>query len=298
MGDLLERIGRPRDPMTHADRDEISREAVYDAVWSRPLAMASKEFGLSANGLAKLCDRLGIPRPSRSYWATPVAQRGARPPMVAQQTAPDESSIGDGETLLLRRRTRLAPADRHDQLLDTAAAIAVRDGVQKVTLKAVAREAGISEAQAHNCFQGRLDLLLSLTRRELSILEERRRSRVVRGDDRIARIVISTVSYLHEAVERGPLLQMLLRNSDVREALRAERASATARAREPILQVLSGKFAMKRAVANGSTAALAAVSLRAGGLVASGRTDLAVAERLSLAIILAGARSNEAWEEG
>lgn len=284
--------------MAQADRTEISRAAVYDMVWSHPLATAAQEFGLSANGFAKLCDRLGIPRPSRSYWAKQPTERGPRTPMPDLHDPPSEGDGEDDKTLRTKRRTRLAPADRNDQLLDTAATIAVRVGVQKVTLKRVAREAGISEAQAHNCFQGRVDLLLSLTRRELRILEERRRMRVIRGDDRIARIVISTVSYLHEALERGPLLQMLLRNSDVRAALRAERASATARGREPILQVLSGKYSMKREVANGSTAALAAVSLRAGGLLASGRTELAIAERLCLAIVLAGARSNEAWEDG
>lgn len=280
----------------HSNR--ISRAAVYDAVWLHPLATAAQEFGLSANGLAKLCDRLEIPRPSRSYWATPPAQRPPPAPMDEAAQAPGASAQQKGETAGPKRRTRLAPADRHGQLLDTAAAIAVHEGVQSVTLKRVAREAGISEAQAHNCFQGRADLLLSLTRRELRILEQRRRSRVIRGDDRIARIVISTVSYLHEALERGPLLQMLLRNSDVRAALRSERATATARGREPILQELAGKYSMKRDIANGSTAALAAVSLRAGGLLASGRAELAVTERLCLAIVLAGARSNEAWEEG
>lgn len=274
----------------------IPRLELHDLVWSQPLGTVAAKFGLTANGLAKLCDRLEIPRPSRSYWSKAPDQRGPRSPLPP---APDGAStdvvLGGDAPIARRKRTRLSPADRQGQLLDIAAAIAVGEGVQQVTLKRVAREAGISEAQAHNCFQGRTDLLLSLTRRELALLEALRRSRVTRGRDRMAKIVISTVSYLHEALERGPLLQMLLRNSDVRAALRSERSAATAIAREPTLQLLSERYEMKRAVANGSAAALTAVSLRAGGLLASGRTELGIAERLSLAIILAGARSNETW---
>jgi AcrR family transcriptional regulator len=267
-------------------------------VWAQPLSSVAPRFGLTANGLAKLCDRLDIPRPPRSYWSKAAEQRPAPTPL------PDDPRHGDGArqpaaaTLQShRKRTRLSPVKRQEQLLDAAAAIALREGVQQVTLKRVAREAGISEAQAHNCFQGRTDLLLSLTRREIAIVEQRRRSRVERGRDRIASIVMSTISYLHEAQERGPLLQMLMRNTDVRAALREERAAATALAREPSLRVLAKRYAMRREIANGSAAALTAVTLRAGGLLASGRTDLGVAERLCLAIVLAGARSNEEWAQ-
>ena len=275
-----------------------SRSDIHSLVWAQPLGSVAPRFGLSANGLAKLCDRLDIPRPSRSYWSTDIQRRPAATPL------PDDprDSLGTERSMAAtsrsgRKRTRLSPAKRQEQLLDAAAAIALRDGVQQVTLKRVARETGISEAQAHNCFQGRTDLLLTLTRREIGIVEARRRSRVERGHDRIASIVMSTISYLHEAQERGPLLQMLMRNTDVRAALREERAAATALAREPSLRILGKRYAMRREVANGSAAALTAVTLRAGGLLASSRTDMGVAERLCLAIVLAGARSNEEWAQ-
>lgn len=267
-------------------------------VWTRPLGSVAPEVGLTANGLAKLCDRLDIPRPPRSYWSKEPERRPPPTLLPDFPRSPDDDGARHGPVSAPRRkRTRLSPAKRQEQLLDAAAAIALREGVQQVTLKRVAREAGISEAQAHNCFQGRIDLLLSLTRREIAIMETRRSSRVARGKDRIASIVISTISYLHEAQERGPLLQMLMRNADVRAALRQERHSATAAAREPSLRILSKRYAMKREVANGSAAALSAVTLRAGGLLASGRTELGIAERLCLAIVLAGARSNEEWAE-
>lgn len=68
----------------------ITRQVIYDLVWKEPLTHLSKKFGLSDQGLAKLCKREQIPRPAQGYWnklaagkptgtkpALPVDARGA-----------------------------------------------------------------------------------------------------------------------------------------------------------------------------------------------------------------------------
>ncbi|MDN8937906.1 hypothetical protein Q0P02_14855, partial [Staphylococcus aureus] len=67
---------------------------------------------------------------------------------------------------------------------------------------------------------------------------------------------------------------------------------AAAVAREPILEVLAHQGGMSREAANGSTAALTAVCLRAGGLIAASRCDFETAERLCVSIVMAGTISN------
>jgi hypothetical protein len=47
----------------------ISREDLYELVWSKPMRDLAKDFGISDVGLAKRCRRLGIPVPGRGYWA-------------------------------------------------------------------------------------------------------------------------------------------------------------------------------------------------------------------------------------
>src|SRR5258706_2717584 len=47
----------------------LSREDLYELVWSKPMADLAKDFGISDVGLAKRCKRLGIPVPGRGYWA-------------------------------------------------------------------------------------------------------------------------------------------------------------------------------------------------------------------------------------
>ncbi len=48
---------------------ETSRIALYEKVWATPMMHLAEEFGLSGPGLAKICLRYKIPRPSRGYWA-------------------------------------------------------------------------------------------------------------------------------------------------------------------------------------------------------------------------------------
>jgi hypothetical protein len=50
------------------DSNRLSRQELYDRVWSTPLSKLGPELGLSGRGLAKRCAREGIPVPRRGYW--------------------------------------------------------------------------------------------------------------------------------------------------------------------------------------------------------------------------------------
>ena len=41
---------------------------LHQKVWAKPLKDISVEFGMTGTGLAKLCDRHGIPRPQQGHW--------------------------------------------------------------------------------------------------------------------------------------------------------------------------------------------------------------------------------------
>jgi hypothetical protein len=47
----------------------ITREELYDLVWSEPMSSVAKRYRISDRGLAKVCERLKVPRPGRGYWA-------------------------------------------------------------------------------------------------------------------------------------------------------------------------------------------------------------------------------------
>ncbi|NOG53214.1 MAG: hypothetical protein HND57_02605 [Planctomycetes bacterium] len=47
----------------------ISRQDLYELVWSQPMVHIAREYGLSDVGLTKICRKYDIPRPPRGYWA-------------------------------------------------------------------------------------------------------------------------------------------------------------------------------------------------------------------------------------
>jgi hypothetical protein len=56
----------------------LSREELYERVWSTPMRTLAKTLGLSDVGLAKTCKRMKIPRPGLGYWAKKAAGKATK----------------------------------------------------------------------------------------------------------------------------------------------------------------------------------------------------------------------------
>lgn len=273
----------------------MTRGELYELVWARRISELAEELGLSANGLTKICDRLAIPYPSRSWWRQ--HDSGADPARPALPPAPpgacEEIAINERNVSRRGKRTRLSPEERREQLMDAAAAIVLQEGLHAVSLRRVSREIGLSEAQAHNCFPRRLDLLLAMARRELASLEARRRDEVSRGPDRLTRIIFSTLSYLRELSARGPLLQLLWADREVQETLHEERKLQRKQAGLPLIDNLVNREHMPQDIAYATTVIVNNICLRAGRMLAQGQISLQTAERLCLSIVIAADRNLE-----
>lgn len=58
----------------------LTREKLYELVWSKPMQHIAKEYGVSDRALAKLCARKQVPVPPRGHWAkVNSAQKVTRP---------------------------------------------------------------------------------------------------------------------------------------------------------------------------------------------------------------------------
>jgi hypothetical protein len=55
----------------------LTREELFDLVWSTPMSKLAKRFSISDVALAKTCKKLNVPTPARGYWAQIAA--GAKP---------------------------------------------------------------------------------------------------------------------------------------------------------------------------------------------------------------------------
>jgi hypothetical protein len=77
----------------------LSREELYERIWAKPVRDIASEFGISDVGLAKICDRLNIPRPPRGYWARLAAgQKPRRPPLPPTQIGDELEWAIDGRS--------------------------------------------------------------------------------------------------------------------------------------------------------------------------------------------------------
>ena len=118
------------DPLT------LTRQDLYELVWSKPLVELAKDFSLSARGSRKGCRKLAIPVPGRGYWARVAAGQAPRQPPLKKRedqpldysalsfSAPSEPSQnqnsqppGTAEEVALRERIvtlRAAPGTDHN----------------------------------------------------------------------------------------------------------------------------------------------------------------------------------------
>jgi len=65
----------------------ITREMLYQEVWTDPVAVVAPRYGISGVALAKVCKKHRIPIPPRGYWAKIKA--GRTPPKLPLSRAPE-----------------------------------------------------------------------------------------------------------------------------------------------------------------------------------------------------------------
>jgi hypothetical protein len=68
---------------------QITRQQLYEHVWSKPIRQLAKEYGLSDVGLSKLCRRHNIPLPPMGYWMK--VSHDIYPPRPPLPPAPPET---------------------------------------------------------------------------------------------------------------------------------------------------------------------------------------------------------------
>jgi len=270
----------------------FTRRELYQRVWTEPLAVVARRTGLSANGIAKICNRLLVPYPPRGYWAKAGGGKAQqRPPLPPAPDSIDAKvTISAVPASSRRTRTRLSPAARQDQLIQTAADIIVREGLHAASMKRIAATTGISETQVYNYFGSRDKLLVELARREFGKIRAARQADVIQTSDHYDRITRTTRTYLREIAQRGPLLQTLLSSPEVRAMLRSEHRERHGNDLRSHAETLVELYGGSRAVALACTVLLTAVCLRAGKLISEHTLSLAAGERLCLAMVLQGSR--------
>jgi hypothetical protein len=72
---------------------QLTRRAMYEMVWSKPMIEVAAEIGISDVGLKKLCDKHRVPTPPRGHWAKLAADKPTKQPLLHATADPQDEQI-------------------------------------------------------------------------------------------------------------------------------------------------------------------------------------------------------------
>lgn len=107
---------------------ELHRDALYEQVWRTPISRLASTYGLSDNGLRKICKKLHVPTPGRGYWAR--RQHGHDVAPVPLPELPE----GAPDTHVIHRRPAAPEDEARDEPPATEAAHAPALEVPPITV--------------------------------------------------------------------------------------------------------------------------------------------------------------------
>lgn len=68
----------------------VTREALYELVWSEPMIKVAPRYGVSSSYLARICALLNVPRPQPGYWNKLAVGRAPKKPDLPDARPGDE----------------------------------------------------------------------------------------------------------------------------------------------------------------------------------------------------------------
>ncbi|MBK8475118.1 MAG: hypothetical protein IPL39_02075 [Opitutaceae bacterium] len=74
---------------------KLTREQLYELVWSTPVLKLAEQFGISNVAIAKRCRRLAGPRPARGYWVK--LEFGKKPSRTPLPPSPEEVAAREAQ---------------------------------------------------------------------------------------------------------------------------------------------------------------------------------------------------------
>lgn len=91
----------------------VSREELYELVWSVPMVKVAEKFNVSGSYMARVCSTLHVPRPERGYWAKLAVGKAPEKPALPDAQPGDQVSWSqNGELQSPTRPNVLTPSPR------------------------------------------------------------------------------------------------------------------------------------------------------------------------------------------
>jgi AcrR family transcriptional regulator len=189
---------------------------------------------------------------------------------------------------LQRKRTRLTPEVRREQILDEAAHLILAEGLYAVSMERLARDVGISKGLVYNYFPTRDALLTALLNREQAELRDRGMASALQAESFDDLIRQTTRLYLEQTRDRGALIAALLSDPSVALLMEAENRADRERTVRYFVRAARREYGLPLPMAIAGIEMVSAVTDQAGRLVADGQLDVETATGMCVALITGG----------
>jgi hypothetical protein len=90
----------------------LTREALYELVWSEPMLKVAARFGVSSSYMARICTLLNVPRPERGYWAKLAVDKAPKQPALPDPRPGDPLEWSRDGTPPIRARPLPKPPEK------------------------------------------------------------------------------------------------------------------------------------------------------------------------------------------
>jgi len=163
---------------------------------------------------------------------------------------------------MTKKRIRLSPDDRREQLLDATKQYIVKNGLNSLTMSSVATQANVSKPLLYKYFDTRLELLQDLLVRE----DERRYKKVKRDLASAAdyeQIVHAVVNHNFDERSRGDVFQVLADQPDIAAALQSIQKKRRGNVGHYLVQAMMEEYEISKTDAQKVTSMASAASISA-----------------------------------
>lgn len=197
-----------------------------------------------------------------------------------------------------RKRTRLSPEVRREQILDEAARLILDEGLYAVSMERLARDVGISKGLVYNYFPTRDALLTALLNREQAELRNRGMASALQAESFVDLIRQTTRLYLEQTRDRGALIAALLADPSVAMLMEAENRAERDRTVRYFVRATRRAYGLPLPAAIAAVEMVSAITDRAGRLVAEGQLDVETATEMCVSLITGGLAALKAGGPG
>jgi hypothetical protein len=135
--------------MWNRERHRLTRQELYDLVWTEPAYKVAERYGISGVALAKRCRNAAIPLPTRGYWAK--LQFGKKTKRTPLKPPP----LGTSETVVIIQGTGPRPKveKESEPALDPQIAAAI---AAEATSRRASQRTGIADGATTGAYLARV----------------------------------------------------------------------------------------------------------------------------------------------